>query len=258
MGLGRIRTIKPELFLDEHLARLGELHQLVFIGLLPQADREGRLEDRPDRLRALIRPYHPKTRMDTILTDLTTAGFLIRYEVDRNHFIQICGFTKHQRPNSREPDSSIPPPPADVARVRARADVRGHTAAAVEGKGRERKGTGTGTEREPSTRLTTRADAPEVVPLVGFEAFWTAYPKKTHRQDAERAWQKLAPDDALARQIVAAVRVHAEHPAWRDTKYVPNPATYLNGRRWDDELPAARKTAIDLDPYREFAAKGGG
>ena len=55
--MSRIRTIKPEFFLDDELAELTPLTRLIFIGLWTLADCEGRLEDRPKRIRAQLHPF---------------------------------------------------------------------------------------------------------------------------------------------------------------------------------------------------------
>lgn len=71
-----------------------------------------------------------------------------------------------------------------------------------------------------------------------FTAFWDVYPKKKSRSDAEKAWRKLAPSPELSQRIqdaIAAQRVSAD---WlkEDGKYIPYPASWLNGRRWEDAL----------------------
>ena len=94
--MARIRTVKPELFLDEDLAELSIAARLLFIGLFTQADRRGRLEDRPRRLKALLFPYDD-IDIDPLLQDLHGGGFIIRYQVDSLSLIQIVSFEKHQR-----------------------------------------------------------------------------------------------------------------------------------------------------------------
>lgn len=103
----RIRTIKPEFFLNERLADLSPLHRLFFIGLWCEADREGRGEARPKRLRAQILPYED-VEVDHLLIDLAKAGFIILYEHEGRRYFEIPGFAKHQRPNHREAASEIP------------------------------------------------------------------------------------------------------------------------------------------------------
>lgn len=75
-----------------------------------------------------------------------------------------------------------------------------------------------------------------------FEAFWQEYPRKAAKQAAIRAWRKLAPDQALADTIIAAVRRMKKSSQWTRAggQYIPYPATFLNGERWlDEEAQAA-------------------
>lgn len=145
----RIRTIKPEFFLDEDLARHPPLERLLFEALWCQADRLGRLEDKPGKIKAQALPYD-ECNVDAMLTALAVDGYLIRYEVERRKYIQIRTFEKHQRPNAREAASILPPsPPLHVrARVRTRLHVKGNVAHVQDHVEREGKVEGTGKGRE--------------------------------------------------------------------------------------------------------------
>lgn len=68
---------------------------------------------------------------------------------------------------------------------------------------------------------------------VGFDAFWSAYPRRTARADAERAWRK-AVKVASPDLIVAGATRYAAEVAGRDPSKVAHGATWLNGRRWED------------------------
>lgn len=74
----------------------------------------------------------------------------------------------------------------------------------------------------------------------GFDAFWSAYPKKKSRADALKAWNKLRPDDALQQLMISAVRVHGATAEWMKDggQFIPLGATWINGRRWEDEVEA--------------------
>ncbi|MGE0289074.1 MAG: hypothetical protein AB7I42_22890 [Bradyrhizobium sp.] len=113
--MARIRTIKQEFFQHEGMNELSALHRLLFLGLLTEADREGRLRDRPGLLKELLLP-HDDCDVDELLTGLAAhrGRFLVRYQVEERQYIAITGFAKHQRPNSREQPSTIPPPPGEV------------------------------------------------------------------------------------------------------------------------------------------------
>jgi hypothetical protein len=108
--MARARNIKPGFFINDELAELEPLARILFAGLWCIADREGRLEDRPKKIKAEVLPYDD-CDVDKFLNDLQEHGFIIRYEVDGNRYIQVVNFNKHQNPHVKEAASIIPPPP---------------------------------------------------------------------------------------------------------------------------------------------------
>lgn len=144
--MARIRTVKPELFLNEQLAELPFQYRLLFIGLFNQADRSGRLLDRPKRLKAEIFPYD-NVDVDKGLNALQESGFILRYKSDGENsasVIQVLTFEKHQKiDKTNEKESILPPPlPLDYDKTIDRLVIDG------EGKGTE--GNRKGTEGMPS------------------------------------------------------------------------------------------------------------
>lgn len=71
----------------------------------------------------------------------------------------------------------------------------------------------------------------------GFEDFWTAYPRKEAKQNAKRAWTS-GQLNSKAAAIIEDVRLRlAKHLPWQEgRKFIPLPASYLNGERWTDEM----------------------
>ena len=69
-----------------------------------------------------------------------------------------------------------------------------------------------------------------------FARFWIAYPRKVGKRNALRAFQRLSAEEALAAITDVSARA-TEDPDWtKDAgEFIPHPATYLNGRRWEDE-----------------------
>lgn len=94
--------------MDDELAGLGPMAALLFAGLWTLADREGRLADRPARIKACILPYYD-CDIDALL-DTLSPHFIERYEVDGTSLIQVSNFSRHQCPNVKEPASTIPAP----------------------------------------------------------------------------------------------------------------------------------------------------
>lgn len=110
--LMRARNLKPSIFKNEHLARLGPWHFMLFEGLWCLADREGRLEDRPDRIEAEVFPFKfQKVNIQALLVALAEVvpPFIIRYQREGIAFIQVVNFHKHQTPHFKEIPSSIQP-----------------------------------------------------------------------------------------------------------------------------------------------------
>lgn len=107
--MARARNIKPSFFTNDDLAEIDPLGRLLFIALWTMADREGRLEDRPRRIKAEALPYDDAD-VDALLDALHKHGFILRYVVSGNRYIQVCAFTKHQNPHVKEASSTIPAP----------------------------------------------------------------------------------------------------------------------------------------------------
>lgn len=111
--MARARNIKPGFFANEDLAECEPLARLLFAGLWCLADREGRLEDRPKRIRAELLPYD-MCDADDLLNQLQARGFILRYTHGEGRFIQVLKFDSHQNPHMKEAKSSIPAPGAAV------------------------------------------------------------------------------------------------------------------------------------------------
>lgn len=106
----RARIIKPGFFKNEELAEIGPNGMLLFQGLWMLADREGRLEDRPKRIKIEVLPYFDDVDAEALLSALHDRGFINRYEVNGSRFIQIVNWSKHQIPHYRETPSQLPAP----------------------------------------------------------------------------------------------------------------------------------------------------
>jgi len=153
---GRIRTVKPDFFKHEGLHELGvrsgfgPLIRVAYAGLWCQADREGRFRWRPNILRNEISPWDD-VDFESLLEELRAAGYIVRYEVGGESYGFIPTFPKHQRPNHREAESQLPPPPGHepAAGAEERPGMPGQAQASPGTPG----GKGTGTGREGNREL---------------------------------------------------------------------------------------------------------
>jgi len=106
----RTRNVKPALFKNEVLGAHEPIVTLLFIGLWCLADREGRLEDRPLKIRNELFPQR-NVDVDAALGWLNEQKFIKRYAIGETKYLQILAFKKHQHIHSNEAPSEIPGPP---------------------------------------------------------------------------------------------------------------------------------------------------
>ena len=105
--MARARNIKPSFFKNELLAEMDAFDRLLFIGLWCLADREGRIEDRPKRIKMELFPCDTYD-VNAGLDQLTRHGFLRRYQAGDAAVVSIVNFHKHQTPHGTEKDSELP------------------------------------------------------------------------------------------------------------------------------------------------------
>lgn len=105
--MARIRTIKPEFFTSEDIVALTPLARLLFIATWLEADREGRLEWKPNTLKMRYLPADACS-IATLCEELVGAGLVVLYG---EGLAVIPGFPKHQNINGKESPSRLPAPP---------------------------------------------------------------------------------------------------------------------------------------------------
>ena len=103
----RARSIKPGFYKNECLTECSPWARLLFPGLWMMADREGKLENRPKRIKNEL---FPSDSLDVaaLLCELETHGLIKTYTVDGCAYIWIVKFCEHQRPHQNEVASIIP------------------------------------------------------------------------------------------------------------------------------------------------------
>jgi len=103
----RSRNIKPAFFKNEDLSECEPLARILFIGLWCYADREGRFEWRPKKIKAEILPYD-NIDINGYLTVLTQLDFIQKYNVNGKTYGRITKFKRHQHPHHTEKESELP------------------------------------------------------------------------------------------------------------------------------------------------------
>ena len=205
--MARIRTIKPEFWTDEKLTECSLSARLLFIGTWNFSDDSGNLDRSAKQIKARVFPLD-NINCEPLLLELLAQGLLIEYSVNDKLYLHISGFDKHQLINRPSKPTC---PPLDTHATLTECSSR---------KGREGK-----VQDKPLSEYSDE-----------FLIFWKEYPNKTGKGDAWKSWKKEKPSFS---EIMMALSWQNKSDKWlaEGGKFVPMPATYLNGKRWLDEKP---------------------
>jgi hypothetical protein len=90
------------------------------------------------------------------------------------------------------------------------------------------------TKKDTQTVEDSRAEGAKLF----FDQFWAAYPKKRSKGQAEKAFQKVHPDEQLLARMISSIERAKTSDDWKrqNGRYVPYPATWLNAKGWEDEF----------------------
>jgi hypothetical protein len=82
-----------------------------------------------------------------------------------------------------------------------------------------------------------------------FNEFWALYPRKVAKRDAEKAFNRLKPEEQIS--ALKAISAHVEYWNLKETDkdFIPHPATWLNGARFEDELDLTPKKQPQMPWY---------
>ena len=71
-----------------------------------------------------------------------------------------------------------------------------------------------------------------------FDKFWSIYPKKVAKKAARKVWNRINPSNGLFEIIILSLEQQVRSPDWKreNGTFIPHPATWLNGERWEDEV----------------------
>ena len=237
--MARIRYLKPEFFTDEDLAELPLETRVTFAGIWCHADKAGRLEYRPKFLKAMIWPYDA-VDMESQLQALSRKPFIRIYTIDGHRLIQIINWEKHQKPHHTEKESVLPPPPPKEEEKNLPApSLKEEEREKGMEKGMEKQDEGSTRLRNGSVTVKKRLKSTEVYNCPYFQKFWNAYPKKEAKGKAWEEWKKIfpVPDQNFSVLVQKSICTYKQTEQWnKDSgKFIPLPASWLHGRRWDDE-----------------------
>lgn len=280
------RMIKESHCSDTKVASLSDFEFRLWVGLITQVDDSGRGDARPAIIKGKVFPLREGVtfrNIETAMQGLASKGLIDLYEVDDQPYFWFPTWHKHQRvrgyaPKFPGPDEANkdladnrrqPPPTAAVGRQpppenknekenekeneREKENENELCAHARESETLHQLGTNL---RPTCGQLAAKPEPTSTVPERDlFGEFWAMYPKKVAKQAAEKAYKRLNPSAELHKKILENIILQKKSRQWTENggQYIPNPATYINGRRWEDE--GVKSNAEHSGEYRETVSE---
>lgn len=293
--MARIRSIKPEFFTSEQVVECSPSARLLFVGMWVFADDGGVHPASVKRLKMEVFPGDSFSDQDVraLVDELMNANLIVEYEAEGQRYWWVPSWDKHQKidkPTYRFPrpfgeESTTPrrvlPEESPTPRVRSRMESsrykeeeNTHTAHASDTK-------------PPPTRVPSEAALSPSGEFLTAESeaflkFYRAYPRKSGKAKAWRAWQavvielvskKRVTDAEAEAFLVDRAERYAGTPAGQPTAdgqdFRPFPATWLQDGHYDDELQdlqtpngttrtsesrsRSKRPTVDFSAFEEFA-----
>lgn len=242
------RIIKDKIRTSADIDCLSWFEEVFYYRLIVTVDDYGCFDGRLRILNAALFPLKDLTDkdIDNALNKLESVGMLRRYTVNGEPFLHILAWEDHQQVRNKKRKF---PDPEDADTVNDCEELK-----SIEINCNQLKSNDSPIQSNPilseslSESLSNQnpSTAPGGAgPSVSdyqqdrFDQFWSSYPKKVGKQAALKAWKKLRPNKDLHSKIMVAVESQKKSEQWKteNGRYIPNPTTWLNQGRWDDELP---------------------
>lgn len=224
------RVLKDSICTSENVDQLSAFQETFFYRLIVNCDDYGRMDARPKILSSRLFPLKDirSNQIEDALRALTSAELVILYQVDGKPFLQMKTWDRHQQTRARR--SKYPSPESGEITT----DSNCNQMISDDSKC-PRNPIQSESNPNPNTN-SAKAELSE-----RFDRFWAAYPRKTAKPDALKAFTKLRPDEAMLQTMLAAIQKQKATAQWQEDggRFIPHPATWINGHRWEDEVKSA-------------------
>lgn len=223
--------IDPNIWQSEDFSKLSNLSKIIFIGLFSLADDEGYGKANPTLIKNSIFPFDEKLRTTDIkqsLQEIATNMSIVFYTAeDGKDYYFLSNWSKWQ--SIQKPTESKIPELNDKCTV----ILQDNYSSATVGLQPNRK------EKNKNRKEDNRKE----YMVKCFEEFYAIYPRKVKKDAAFKSWGKINPDNELKEDILSNLKKQIAFYGWdklksKDMQYVPHPSTWLNNKRWEDELEA--------------------
>ena len=219
----------------------------LWVYLITYVDDYGRGSADPEILKGYVFPRLKRIRESDIekaLADLADIGAICLYKVEGESHLYFPNWSSHQRIQTKK--SKFPEPPTEINGDSRCTTVNHGYARALDSYSDSSSDSSLNSNSEGERGCKGKGETKKST----FDEFWSAYPKKRSKGDAQKAWNMLKPDKQLVDDIMYAISFARETNDWKKEggKYIPYPATWLRASGWEDSFDVQverQKTGMD-------------
>ena len=243
------RILKESICYSENIDSLTPFQEVFFYRLIVNCDDFGRMDARPKVLASKLYPLKDvrTSHITDALRALTSAKLVTLYEQEGHPFLQMNTWDRHQTIRAKK--SKYPAPEINCNQLQAddfncnqlQSDESKCSRNPIQSNPNPNPNPNPNQNPYPTRTRARETDTTDET----FDFFWKEYPKKVAKQDAVKAWKKLKPDDDLVVKVLEGLSRWKESDEWKrnNGQYIPHPATWINGKRWEDEVPVSSGNA---------------
>lgn len=224
------RIIKESIAESDKIASLTDFEFRVWIALITLADDLGRGDARPAIIKGRAFPLRDGItfkNIDGALHGLASKGCISLYTVGGKPYFCFPTWSEHQRVRDCKPKYPGIEESGDSRRLAASCGDLPQTSADC-GLNTIQYNTNPNPSSNPNTNARVRVGG-------DFDRFWAEYPKKVGKGQAQKAFSKVS---VPVETLIDAVQRQKGSVQWQKDggQYIPNPSTWLNQKRWEDDL----------------------
>ena len=229
------RILKESIRVSESIDKLSWFEEVLFYRLIVSCDDYGRYDGRPAIIKNMLFPLKDNLTLKAVtnaINSLASAELVVLYEFEGKPYLYLPGWNEHQAVRAKKskypaPDNSMKT--SEIICKQMQADVPVIQSNPIR-------------ESESISKSVSVSEPPNPQPGA-FERFWSAYPKKVGKEAAFKSFKRIR--GVSVDTMVQAVERQKQSEQWKkdNGRFIPNPATWLNQGRWEDEIPAPSQSA---------------
>ena len=226
------RIIKESIARSEKISGLTDFQFRLWVHLITYVDDFGRGDARAAIIKGACFPFRDRLANKDIekgIAELADAGCVGLYKVDGKPYLYLPNWDEHQRMRNKVSKFPSPEDADEDITSAASCGESPQVAARIQNPESESRIQNPNPESETIARRSREEE---------FDLFWDAYPRHEGKQKARDAFKKVtAPLEVL----LDAIEKQKKSAQWtkNDGQFIPHPTTWLNGKRWEDEVVMA-------------------